>query len=277
MSDFKLPSATQWGIPSSTKRALLVHGLGCSSLTWERVAEALAREGYFVVAPNLIGHGFRTGTDFRMATVARDLHPYLAHADYDVIIAHSWGSAVVATLLSSLPRSRPTSLVLVDPSLEFPPEFVKAIKEEWANSVANIKSVEDFMEQFPKWTRLDAITRVVGLQACAFSRCHSRDFDGEFRSIFRVAVYSIGFVLFERTPGISKMIQWAVRSLISLIVLRTSPSPFSLQIPEVEKHIPKHSQITCSIIPGVTHWVQYEAPERIVDAALQSVGEGQKA
>lgn len=251
MSDFKLPSATQWGIPSSTKRALLVHGMGCSSLTWERVAEALAREGYFVVAPNLIGHGFRKGTDFRMATVAKDLHQaYLAHADYDVIIAHSWGSAVVATLLSSLPRSRPTSLVLVDPSLEFSPEFVKAIKEEWANRVANIKSVEEFMAQFPKWTRLDAITRVVGLQACA-----SPDVIRE--------------ILTQNDP-------WAFAHLLS-----DCPPNITITVliadPKVEKHIPKHPRITCSIIPGVTHWVQYEAPERIVNAALRSVGEGQKA
>ncbi|KAI6011130.1 alpha beta-hydrolase [Pisolithus marmoratus] len=225
MSDFTLPSATQWGLPSSTKRALLVHGGGCSSLTWERVAEALAQAGYFV------------------ATMAKDLHSYLAHVDYDIIIAHSLGSTVVAALLPSLPRSRSTSLVLVDPSLEFSPEF------EWADSVANVKPMEDFMAQFPKWTRLDAITRVVGLQSCA-----SPDVIREI--LTQNDPWAFGHLLSNCPPNVT----------ISVLIAN----------PEVEKHVPKHPQITCWIIPGVTHWVQYEAPERIVNAALRSVGEGQE-
>ncbi|KAI5983875.1 alpha beta-hydrolase [Pisolithus marmoratus] len=242
MSDFTLPSATQWGLPSSIKRALLVHGGG-------RVAEALARAGYFVVAPNLIGHGFRAGSDFRMATMAKDLHSYLAHVDYDVIIAHSLGSTVVAALLLSLPRSRSTSLVLVDPSLEFSPEFVKAVKEEWADSVANVKPVEDFMAHFLKWIRLDAITRVVGLQSCA-----SPDIIREI--LTQNDPWAFGHLLSNCPPNVT----------IAVLIAN----------PEVEKHVPKHPQITCSTISGVTHWVQYEAPERIVNAALRSVREGQE-
>ena len=123
--------------------------------------------GYFVVAPTLLGHGFRTGTDFRLATLAEDLQPFLAETDYDVVIGHSMGGAITTILLSSLTRFRPISVILVDPALELPPEFIQAIKEERANDVANVKSVEAYMAEYPTWTRADAITRVFGLQACA--------------------------------------------------------------------------------------------------------------
>jgi len=46
-----VPSATQWGLPTSSKRALLIHGLTCSSHTWERVAQALVEAG--ILLPNL--------------------------------------------------------------------------------------------------------------------------------------------------------------------------------------------------------------------------------
>jgi len=123
--------------------------------------------GYFVVAPTLLGHGFRTGTDFRITTLVEDLQPFLAETDYDVVIGHSMGAAITTILLSSLPRSRPISVILVDPSLEFSPEFIEEKKVERANDVANVKSVEAYMAEYPTWTRADAITRVFGLQACA--------------------------------------------------------------------------------------------------------------
>ena len=123
--------------------------------------------GYFVVAPTLLGHGFRPGTDFRLTTLAEDLQPFLAETDYDVVIGHSMGAAITTILLSSLPRSRPISVILVDPSLEFTPEFIEEKKVEWPNTVANVKSVEAYMAEYPTWTRADAITRVFGLQACA--------------------------------------------------------------------------------------------------------------
>ena len=47
-----VPSATQWGLPTASKRALLIHGLTCSSQTWERVAQALVEAG--ILFPNLL-------------------------------------------------------------------------------------------------------------------------------------------------------------------------------------------------------------------------------
>ena len=87
--------------------ALLIHGLTCSSNTWERVAQALVEAGillpdlslsaipndrplgYFVVAPNLLSHGFRRGTDFSVGNLAKDIQPYFLNTHYDIVIGHS--------------------------------------------------------------------------------------------------------------------------------------------------------------------------------------------
>ena len=46
-----VPSATQWGLPTSSKRAFLIHGLTSSSHTWERVAQGLVEVG--ILLPDL--------------------------------------------------------------------------------------------------------------------------------------------------------------------------------------------------------------------------------
>ncbi|KAG1733442.1 hypothetical protein EDB19DRAFT_1222011 [Suillus lakei] len=67
-------SATQWGSPTATRRALLIHGITMSSNSWEGLAQLLVAEGFFVVAPNLLAHGWRQGnTDYRMSAFAEDL------------------------------------------------------------------------------------------------------------------------------------------------------------------------------------------------------------
>ncbi|KIK43350.1 hypothetical protein CY34DRAFT_11804 [Suillus luteus UH-Slu-Lm8-n1] len=108
-----VPSASQWGSPTASRRALFVHGLNSSSHTFHRVASMLAAKGtssllepvysaylynnlniigYLVVAPNLLGHALRKpGDDFQIQTLADDLLPYLQAAEYDIVIGHSMG------------------------------------------------------------------------------------------------------------------------------------------------------------------------------------------
>ncbi|KAG2356401.1 hypothetical protein BDR07DRAFT_1255654, partial [Suillus spraguei] len=85
-------SASQWGFPAAPRKALLIHGLLACSSSWESVAQLLVAEGFFVVAPNLLGHGWRRGTDYRMSTLAEDLRSYfIEDTTYDVIVGLSLG------------------------------------------------------------------------------------------------------------------------------------------------------------------------------------------
>ena len=111
--------------------------------------------GFFVVAPTLLGHGFRLGTDdFHSNTLAE-------------VVGHSVGGALATILTSSFPTSRKILVILVNPSLKFAPEVIEEKKVEWANDVAHVRSVKSYMAKYPTWTREDVVSRMYGLQACA--------------------------------------------------------------------------------------------------------------
>ena len=175
-----VPSATQWGLPTSSKKALLIHGVTLSSHTWECVAQALVEagiflpnlsssttpdrpSGYFVVAPNLLSHGFRHGTDFSVGNLAKDIQPYFVNTHYDIIMGHSLGGAVLAELLPFLPQRRPISVILVDPALEIAPDIVDMARRYFSDDIANVRPIDAYMAENPNWTRVGAVTRVVGL------------------------------------------------------------------------------------------------------------------
>ena len=50
-------STRTWGDPSAARSAVLIHGVTSNAASWVRVGPALADQGYYVVAPELRGHG----------------------------------------------------------------------------------------------------------------------------------------------------------------------------------------------------------------------------
>ena len=58
----KLNTAT-WGDPAAAKSAVLIHGVTSSAASWVRVGPALVSQGYYVVAPELRGHGASAKAD----------------------------------------------------------------------------------------------------------------------------------------------------------------------------------------------------------------------
>ena len=87
--------------------------------------------GFFAVAPMLLGHGFRLGTDdFHSNTLAEDLTPYLTKIDHDAVVGHLVGEALATILTSSFPTSRKILVILVNPPLEFAPEVIEEKKME---------------------------------------------------------------------------------------------------------------------------------------------------
>ncbi|KAG2074489.1 hypothetical protein BDR04DRAFT_1093235 [Suillus decipiens] len=153
-----VPSASQWGFPTASKRALLIHSSNSSSHTFHRVGSMLAAKGYLVVAPNLLGHALRMpGVDFRLQTLADDLLPYLQAAEYDIVIGHSMGGLVVLSLLKYLPKTRPISVVIIDSSVEITAEQM-VIRKVTLFDDARV-TPKDHMDLNPLWTREDAIWR----------------------------------------------------------------------------------------------------------------------
>ena len=95
---------------------LLIHGIAGTSLTWDAVQRALAREGYATIAPDLPGHGVsdKPAGDYSLGSLAstlRDLLIALGH-ERATVVGHSLGGGVAMQFSYQFPE-RTERLVLV--------------------------------------------------------------------------------------------------------------------------------------------------------------------
>ncbi|KAG0709461.1 Alpha/Beta hydrolase protein [Suillus ampliporus] len=235
-------SASQWGSPTASRRALLIHGLTGSSNSWEGVAQLLVVEGFFVVAPNLLGHAWRRGTDYRVSTLAEDLRPYMG-TSYDVIVGHSLGGAVTLSLLPFLPTTKETTIVLVDPVLE-PTEEASEIARDMIMEVTNVRPAEEHMAEHPTWSRRACILRALGASMCDRTAVEE---------IFR-----------QNTPWSFSRLFKNIPPNVKITVLASDPEFGAICLLE---HIPRDvERLNARVLPGIGHCIQAECPEAIMDA-----------
>jgi pimeloyl-ACP methyl ester carboxylesterase len=95
---------------------VLIHGITCTSATWERVLPYLA-EHFTVIAPDLLGHGesAKPRGDYSLgayASVIRDLMIAVGH-ERATFVGHSLGGGVVMQIAYQFP-GRCERIVLVD-------------------------------------------------------------------------------------------------------------------------------------------------------------------
>ncbi|KAG2156890.1 Alpha/Beta hydrolase protein [Suillus bovinus] len=234
-------SASQWGSPTASRRALLIHGMTMSSQSWEGIAQLLVADGFFVVAPNLLGHAWRQSTDYRVSNIAEDLRPYLAMDQfYDVIIGHSFGGPVTLALLPFLPKTHNTKVILLDPALEMTEEKIKINTQLLLNEMARIRTPEEHMAENPAWSRRDSELRVLGM------------------------------TMYDRA-GVEMFLQntpWSFSGLIKdippnvKITLLVSDPKFN----NILDHIPRGMEgLNIKVLTGIGHWIQYELPHAIMD------------
>lgn len=96
---------------------LLIHGYGASGYTWAQVVERLADEGFRVIVPDLIGHGFSAKPldgEYTFGWHAQMLCSLLDRLGVGraVVVGSSYGGAVAATLAQTYPE-RVEKLILV--------------------------------------------------------------------------------------------------------------------------------------------------------------------
>ncbi|KAG1886560.1 Alpha/Beta hydrolase protein [Suillus subluteus] len=236
-------SASQWGSPTAPRKALLIHGLTSCSNAWEGVAQLLVAEGFFVVAPNLLGHAWRRGTDYRISTLAEDLRPYFINdTSYDVVIGRSLGGTVALSLLQFLPKTKEVTVILLDPPLERE-GTAEMDKSLFLDAVANVKTAEQLVDELG-WSRRDCVLAVLGVSMCdrttiegIFSHNRPWSFSGLFKNI---------------PPH------------VKVTVLVSDPKAGAVCHLE---HVPRDiERLNVRVLPGVGHCIHYECPEAIMDA-----------
>ena len=159
----KLHSLT-WGDPSSERSAVLIHGVTSNAQSWIRVGPKLAEKGYYVVAPNLRGHGKSEKADghYSLEEMAGDLAESVP-TNPEFIVGHSFGGvmAIVAELQGILDAQY---IVLEDPVLHFADKELPAslLKADEANLP---RDVEGILQANPKWEAIDAQGKLASLES----------------------------------------------------------------------------------------------------------------
>jgi pimeloyl-ACP methyl ester carboxylesterase len=110
---------TDWGDPTSHRLALCVHGLTRQGRDFDELAAALAREGYRVVCPDLVGRG-RSGwlddpDDYALPQYCSDMTTLLAKFDVPHVtwIGTSLG-ALIGMIFAGLAKTPVRRLVVND-------------------------------------------------------------------------------------------------------------------------------------------------------------------
>ncbi|KAG1753770.1 uncharacterized protein EDB91DRAFT_1077475 [Suillus paluster] len=214
-----------------------------SSHSWEGLAQLLVAEGFFVVAPNLLGHASRRGTDYRVSAFAEDLRPYFVmDTSYDVIIAHSFGGPVALSLLPFLPKTKETTIILVDPVLEVAEEKLKVNRNWFLTEMANVRTTEEHMTENPAWSRRDSVLRALGVSMC----------DPTVVEVFR-----------QNSPWSFSGLFKNIPPNINITVLVSDPK-FSDRC--YLEHVPRDvERLNARVLTGIGHWIQYERPDAIMD------------
>jgi len=245
-------SASQWGSPVASRRALLIHGLTASSHTWEGVARLLVAEGFFVVAPNLLGHAWRRGSDYRVSVLAEDLQSYFAmDTSYDVIIGHSLGGTVALALLPFLPKEKETTVILVDPPLEIPDEKLKIDKVMILNHVTSVKTADEYMAENPAWSRVDCVLRTLAVSMCdgtVVESIFAHNTPWSFSNLFKNILPNVNVTVLVADPKLSDVCRL--------------------------EHIPRDiERLNAAVVTGVGHRIHVERPDAIMDVIPHSRAE----
>jgi pimeloyl-ACP methyl ester carboxylesterase len=143
--------------PLGERRALLLHGMTADGACWWRLASELAAAGYLVVAPDLRSHGRSPATDdLTLAAFAEDVA--LLGDGYDLVVGHSLGGAVAASLLT-----RPgfaASWLLLDPALRLSADDRARGREELRARVG-VLDLEEARAAHPHWDPRDVEHKVL--------------------------------------------------------------------------------------------------------------------
>ncbi|WWC88757.1 uncharacterized protein L201_003670 [Kwoniella dendrophila CBS 6074] len=149
-------SIQTWGNPTSSKRALLLHGLMGTGGVWFKVAEILIAQG----------HGWAPHAQpYNVQTITQHLADHLRNQDipYEVIGGVSFGSSFAASLFNSLPENqKPKRLVLAEPILDYPP-FSQEALDGMVNTTKDIPTEESILKANPNWIRAEAVLRRLSL------------------------------------------------------------------------------------------------------------------
>lgn len=269
---------------SGDRLALCLHGFPEHAYSWRHQMPLLARLGYRVWAPNLRGYGSTDSPQevfaYRPRTLVADVASLIkaAGARETLLIAHDWGAALAWSLAMQQPKLINRLAILNMPHLA-------CFARELRRPGQLFKSWYTLFFQLPWFPEL-ILGRRQGRGTSELIRktsCNPARFPDEALEIYRANAARLG--------GLTAMLNWyrafarggeARRFFGRNFPTIEVPTLFlwgdqdvALSLRTTRGTEQYASDLTFRVFPGVSHWIQEEAPET-VNAMLEAWLTGQR-
>lgn len=240
-----------WGDPRSSKKALLVHGLGSSAQTTWRLSEALAESGWSATAIDLRGHGYAPrASRYRFDDFAGDIQHTTPEAGgaWDVVIGHSIGAAA-AVLASVSDPQWAKKLILLDPALLLSDERAEMVRSGQMHGHDHLTE-DEVRRDSPHWHPLDVELKVWSHRAAS-----------RF-ALERAVLDNPGWSVVEQAKAVTT----------PTLIIGSDPAVDSMFSGEhAEDILASNPSMTLTVIEGAGHSVHRDRPEETIAAMLEFV------
>jgi pimeloyl-ACP methyl ester carboxylesterase len=233
--------------PGGSRRALLIHGLCSDGVCWWRLASWLADAGWLVLAPDLRGHGRSPTADrFDLATLAADVTAL--GSGWELVVGHSLGGAIAATLLAS--DEDIAAAVLVDPVLRLEASERERIRVQLSAEAGGVDAAT-IRAEHPSWEERDVWRKVLATRA--------------------VTPDVVDAVLDHNDPWdlVDQVERWRAR----VHLLAADPARGGILDAGLADRLADGRRITAELVADAGHSIQRERPD-VVTAAIRRVTGG---
>lgn len=259
--------------------ALCLHGFPENRFSWRHQLPALARAGWHAVAPDLRGYGDSDrprGRDaYRMDPLVADCAALFdaLGARRRLLVAHDWGALIAWTF--AMRRARPLDGLAVM-NVPHPAVMRGVLRRSWAQRGRSWYVVFFQLPWLPELLLTAGRARVIGrmLRGMAIDKSA---FPDEVLERYRCAALQPG--------AMTAMVNYYRANLHELAI--EAPSPMidtptlmiwgeqdtALGLELTEGYEPYVRDFTRRRLPGVSHWVQQEAPALVNAHLLDWLGE----
>jgi epoxide hydrolase 4 len=262
---------------SGNKLALCLHGFPEHAYSWRHQLPLLAGMGFHAWAPNLRGYGnsSRPGkiTDYAMKHLLDDVAGLIdaSEADEVTLIAHDWGGAIAWEF--ALRRIRPLRRLVVM-NIPHPALFEQGVRH-WAQFRRSWYILFFQIPWLPEWALGRDGARAIGEAFRGMAVDKSR-FPPEVLEVYRRNALQPG--------ALTAMLNYYRAIFRSSERPKNARAPGKLDVPtlmiwgEQDTALGKEltygtgdlvSDFTLHYLPGVSHWVQQEAPEKVNEILRQ--------